>query len=96
MVIMEKKSDDILFVDTWLMSCRVLKRGMEEYVINHMIQAAKENGFAKITAEYIATPKNSMVKDIYSQMGFEKNKENMYEVIVDTFKPLKTYIQEEG
>ena len=94
-VIMEKKSDGVLFVDTWLMSCRVLKRGMEEFIINHMIQVAKESGFKKITAEYIPTLKNNMVKEIYDQMGFDKTGEHSYEVYTDSFKPLKTYIKEE-
>ncbi len=92
-VIMEKKSEDVLFVDTWLMSCRVLKRGMEEFIINNVIQKAKNNGFKKILAEYIPTPKNNMVKEIYSQMGFDKTGEYTYEVTVDSFKILKTYIK---
>ncbi len=95
-VIMEKKHDEVLFVDTWLMSCRVLKRGMEEFVVNHMIQVARDNGFKKITAEYIPTPKNNMVREIYSQMGFEKTGDYTYEVNIDLFKPLKTYIKEEN
>lgn len=94
-VILEKKSDEVLFVDTWLMSCRVLKRGMEEFIINHVIQTAKDNGFKKVTGEYIPTPKNNMVKEIYMQMGFDKTCENSYEVCVDEFTILKTYIKEE-
>lgn len=69
-VILEKKSEKELFVDTWLMSCRVLKRGMEEYIVNKMIETAKVNGFEELTAEYIPTPKNAMVKDIYKTFGF--------------------------
>lgn len=95
-VIMEKKSDEVLFIDTWLMSCRVLKRGMEEYVVNHIVQTAKDNGFKIITAEYIPTPKNNMVKDVYSQMGFDKTGEYSYKVYVDAFKKLKTFIKEEN
>ena len=93
-VIMEKKSKEHLFVDTWLMSCRVLKRGMEEFIANHMIQIARDNGFKKVTAEYIPTSKNIMVKDIYAKMGFDKIGENAYEVCVDSFNELKTYIKE--
>jgi len=94
-VIMEKKSTEELFVDTWLMSCRVLKRGMEEYVVNHMIQVAKDRGFKKVTGEYIPTPKNGMVKDIYTQMGFVKIGDCTYTVEIDKFKTLNTYIKEE-
>lgn len=95
-VIMEKLSDEELFVDTWLMSCRVLKRGMEEYIINHMIRAAAESGFKKILSEYIPTPKNQMVKNIYEEMGFRKTGAFIYETYVDTFERLKTYIREEN
>ena len=61
-VIMKKQDDDTLFIDTWLMSCRVLKRGMEEFIINNVVNKAKEEGYSKIIGEYIKTPKNAMVK----------------------------------
>lgn len=93
-VIMEKRTEEELFVDTWLMSCRVLKRGMEEYIINHMIQTARDNGFKKVCGEYIPTPKNKMVKDIYEQMGFSRIEDNTFEADVDGFSLLKTYIVE--
>lgn len=93
-VIMEKKSDEEVFVDTWLMSCRVLKRGMEEYIINRMVQEAADRGFKTILAEYIATPKNRMVKDIYEKMGFSRIDENKFKLNVSDFNKLKTYIME--
>ena len=61
---------DSLFIDTWLMSCRVLKRGMENFVLNEIVTIAKQNGFEKITGEYIPTAKNGMVKDHYKNLGF--------------------------
>ena len=70
-VIMEKQDENTLFLNTWLMSCRVLKRGMEEFIINSIIETAKENGFSKVIGEYIKTPKNAMVEKIYSKLGFE-------------------------
>lgn len=95
-VILEKKSASELFVDTWLMSCRVLKRGMEEYVINHMVALAAENGFSRITAEYLPTPKNRMVRDIYETMGFRRTGEHTFAADVGAFPVLKTYIREES
>lgn len=56
-VILKKTSEKELFVDTWLMSCRVFKRGMEEFVMNHVVQTAKENGFETISSQYIPTKK---------------------------------------
>lgn len=93
-VIMKKLSDTALFIDTWLMSCRVLKRGMEEYTVNCIVRAAKENGFEKIYGEYLPTPKNAMVRDIYEQMGFTKTGDGQYCLNVNDYKEKKIYISE--
>ena len=70
-VILEKKDGKTLFIDTWFMSCRVLKRGMEAYTLNSIVELAKEHGFSEIVGEYIPTPKNEMVSDHYKNLGFE-------------------------
>lgn len=92
-VILKKESDNVFFVDTWLMSCRVLKRGMEEFIINHLVSAAGENGAKTLEAEYIPTKKNKMVEHIYEQMGFDSAGDNKYSLNVDDFRELKTYIK---
>jgi FkbH-like protein len=95
-VILEKKNATTLFVDTWLMSCRVLKRGMEEYIINHLVDKAKKAGFSYIEAEYIPTRKNKMVQDIYSKMGFGEEKENYYKLAIAEYKRKEVFIEEEN
>ncbi len=92
-LIMKKEDADTLFVDTWLMSCRVLKRGMEEFIINQMVAAAKDAGFKKIKGEYIQTPKNAMVRDIYEKMNFTKVADNQYELMVADFVEIDNYIE---
>ena len=89
-----KKLEDRVFVDTWFMSCRVLKRTMEEYIINSMVKAAADAGYDLIEAEYIPTAKNKMVADIYPKMGFKEmqDKPGHYLVKPSEFKPLVTYI----
>ncbi|MDR1649495.1 MAG: hypothetical protein LBR71_04475, partial [Synergistaceae bacterium] len=67
-----KKIEDFCFIDTWLMSCRVLKRGVENLVLNFIVRLAKDLGCTKIAGEYIATAKNSIVRDFYPKLGFEK------------------------
>ncbi len=94
-VILKKVSKTELFIDTWLMSCRVLKRGMEEFVINSVVEQAKDKGFKKILAEYIPTPKNKMVEDIYIKMGFAPVKQNEYELVVENYAKQKNYIKME-
>jgi len=69
-VILEKLNEQDLFIDTWFMSCRVLKRGMEDFVLNTLINFAQENGFENIIGEYLPTQKNEMVKNHYHNLGF--------------------------
>ncbi len=91
-VIMEKRGEDEAFVDTWLMSCRVLKRGMEEYIVNKMIGAAKKAGIRRVYAEYIPTEKNRMVEKIYNTMGFTEYEDRKYYADTESFTELKNYI----
>ena len=71
-IILKKESADTLFIETWLMSCRVLKRGMEDFTLNTIVNYAKDNGFAYLKGEYIPTPKNEMVKDHFKKLGFRE------------------------
>ena len=93
-VIIKKEDSETGFVDTWLMSCRVLKRGMEEFIVNGMVKAAKDAGLKTLKAEYIPTSKNAMVKDIYKTFGFIENSENQYSIELSTYEQKKNYIQE--
>lgn len=81
------------FIENWFMSCRVLKRGMEEFIINTLCEKAKNAGLSKVIGEYIKTPKNSMVSDIYGRMGFNKVSDSTWEMDVDSFEMRKTYIR---
>lgn len=69
-VIMKPLDKETLFVDTWFMSCRVLKRGMENFTLNTMVEKAKAAGYKKIIGEYLPTPKNKMVENHYTGLGF--------------------------
>ena len=94
-VIVGRRADaDTLFIDTWLMSCRVLKRGMEEFIMAMLMDRAKRAGYRRVVGEYIPTPKNGMVKDIYRTMGFEEIGENRYRADTERFRPGKFHIKE--
>ncbi|RMZ61035.1 HAD-IIIC family phosphatase [Chryseobacterium nematophagum] len=90
-VVLEKKNPEILFVDTWLMSCRVLKRGMEDFTLNTIVDVAKANKFKYIIGEYIPTPKNQMVKDHYERLGF-KEQEEKWVLDVEDYQSKQVYI----
>ena len=70
-IIMKPKDKETLFVDTWLMSCRVLKRGVENFTLNTMVEIAKSKGYKRIIGEYLPTPKNGMVALHYPELGFK-------------------------
>ncbi len=91
-IILEKISKEIFFIDTWFMSCRVLKRGMENFVLNTIVSFAKNNGSSFLKGEYLPTQKNDMVKDHYKNLGFEEQ-ENYWFLNLTTFEPKKTFIQ---
>lgn len=64
--------NDVLHLELWLMSCRVLKRDMESAMLDSMVEACKECGIRTIMGYYYPTAKNAMVKDFYDTMGFTK------------------------
>lgn len=57
-------------VDTWIMSCRVLGRRVEEALLQYMVQQARLRGITEITGRYIPTAKNSLVRDHFERLGF--------------------------
>ena len=69
-VVIGKKTGDILDIELWIMSCRVLKRDMEYAMMDTLVKRALEEGIKVIRGCYYPTAKNGMVKDFYSLMGF--------------------------
>ena len=88
-----KINADTAFIENWFMSCRVLKRTMEQFIINEIVKKCKSRGVRRIDAEYIRTPKNNMVSDIYERMGFSKTAEGRYSLETEGFDLLTTYIE---
>jgi FkbH-like protein len=66
----ERWPADTLFIDTWLMSCRVLSRGVEAASLQALSQYAEELGVRRLIGEYRPTTRNKMVSDHYERLGF--------------------------
>ena len=60
----------VMEIDTWLMSCRVLKRQVEDEVVKEIVRLARDLDCHVIRGRYNPTSKNSMVRDLYPRMGF--------------------------
>ena len=95
-IIMKPLDKETLFVDTWFMSCRVLKRGMENFTLNTMVEKAKAAGYKKIIGEYLPTPKNKMVENHYTGLGFspvEGAATAQFVLNVDKYQNRECYIE---
>jgi FkbH-like protein len=69
-VVLGRMQEDVLYMDLWLMSCRVLKRDMELAMLDSVVQSARNAGVKTIIGTYIPSKKNGMVADFYSRLGF--------------------------
>jgi len=59
-----------LLIDTWLMSCRVLGRGVERAALHVLREAARKLGARALIGEYRPSERNGMVQDHYEKLGF--------------------------
>lgn len=71
-LVIGKKNGDTLELILWLMSCRVLKRDMEQAMLDTLVWQSRGSGIRKLHGYYYKTAKNAMVKDFYGAMGFQK------------------------
>ena len=80
------------------MSCRVLKRGMEDAMMDAVVADAAARGIKTIRGYYYPTAKNGMVKEFYAGMGFAKTAEDAdgnttWELAVEGYAPRHPHMQ---
>ncbi|MFH1355683.1 MAG: HAD-IIIC family phosphatase [bacterium] len=69
-VIAEKKGSEF-DIQTWLMSCRVINRGIEDYLFNRLLEDARRLETTLIVGTYKPTKKNVLVSGLYENFGFK-------------------------
>ncbi len=69
-IVIARKTGPDLTLDTWLMSCRVLGRRVEQATLQVLCSEAQRLGVRTLIGEYIPSPKNGMVRDHYPKLGF--------------------------
>ena len=86
-----------LVVDTWLMSCRVLKRQVEEEVVNELLRLASAHRLTHIRGVFVPTAKNGIVRDLYATLGFrcvlDEAQRREFLLEVAGTKPFSTHIK---
>ena len=74
-VVIGKRDGDGLDIVSWLMSCRVASRRLEEFVLDELVAAAREAGIAVLRGRYVPTKKNGLVAGHYARLGFRLTEE---------------------
>jgi len=82
----------------WLMSCRVLKRGVEDLMLDVLVNKAREKNCSTLTGFYYPTKKNSMVKDFYKNFNFDlvscdENNNSIWNLELNNYQPKNKFIK---
>lgn len=71
-VMIAMEEDERIRIDTWLMSCRVLGRRVEEAMLGGLKRYARARSIRHVIGEYIPTAKNALVSDLFDRLGFDR------------------------
>lgn len=83
------------FLDSLLMSCRVLKRGVEAFLMNKIVEELKKRSVHTLIGEYLPTVKNGLVKNFLTDHQFHYSIENnLHSIKIDQFEIINNYINE--
>lgn len=81
--IINKKSLNEWYIDTLLLSCRVMKRKLENAFMAFIYAQAKENNIHLLKGEYIRTMKNISVSNFYEEIGFSNEGNGIFAFNID-------------
>ena len=100
-VTIAEQKGQALHILLWLMSCRVLKRGMEQVMLDALVAKAQARGITEIYGYYYPTKKNKMVAGLYESFGFEKESEaedgsTVWKLVVDGYQKQGKFIKVKG
>ena len=90
-VVLKQTKEATMFIENWFMSCRVLKRGMENFVLNTIVNKMKLKGVKHIEGEYIPSTKNQIVVNHYNDLGFTETN-GKWVLDINSYLERETYI----
>lgn len=90
-------------IDTWVMSCRVFGRQFEDEIMNIAVETARGRGAGVFCADFIPTPKNSVISELYPSLGFQRadghppaSGATRWQLDLAAYVPRQTHIQRSG
>jgi FkbH-like protein len=81
-VIVEYISKSESYIDTFLMSCRIIGRNIENVILDHIVRELRSKGILILGSKYISTNKNNQVENFFEKAGFN---------LVDSIESIKSY-----
>lgn len=66
----------VLQIDMFVMSCRVIGRGLEAFMLNDIHSFAQNANVERVRGLYVPTKKNVQTRDLYAHFGFDKVSED--------------------
>ena len=98
-IVCTERVGDRLEILEYVMSCRVLSRGVEQYTMTHLVNYCLAHGLSTLRGEYIATEKNRMVSKFYEKFGFKQidgtEARSVWELAAADFAAPRVFIQPE-
>lgn len=96
-VVILKHAGQDLEIDEYLMSCRVLQRGVENFTMNNIFSYAARLGAKRVVGHYLPTAKNDMVKGFFKSFGFVKVADgdggaSHWTLAIDAYQPRDTFM----
>lgn len=88
--ILKKETDHVCSIDTFLMSCRIMGRTIENKIMDYLISQIGSGTAQVVKARYLATVKNRPVENLFEKMGFEvlevKGADKYYQLALDKYR----------
>jgi len=81
-------------LDTWLMSCRAIGRGVEDFTLNRIADSARALGYRALLGEFFTTAKNAPVADLFPRLGFAPTGEQRFRLELAEFSGAETFVSD--
>jgi FkbH-like protein len=98
-VLIATRAEDVVEIDDWLMSCRVLKRGVEKMLLGELVDWAVAHGARELRGRFVPTGRNELVRGLFDELGFERSSESEsethYRLSLDGFTQPAHFIEVE-
>jgi FkbH-like protein len=92
-VLLQPDRSEVCELDTLLMSCRALGRGVEDAFLHGVGAAAARQGASKLVARYVQGPRNAQIKPFLARHGFTEVQSEVFSLPLDEVAPVPAHVR---